>query len=71
MGFGGSADGSDPRSAVLRDDVEARVWLSDSPRAARVWIFFDDPDSSRAAYITSIFILALILMSSVTFYWRR
>ena len=32
-----------------------------------MWIFFDDPDSSRAAYITSIFILALILMSSVTF----
>ena len=68
VGFGGgSADGNDPRSAVLRDDVED-VWV-EAIRLARlrVWIFFDDPDSSRAAYITSIFILALILMSSVTF----
>ena len=52
---------------MLRDDVED-VWV-EAIRLARlrVWIFFDDPDSSRAAYITSIFILALILMSSVTF----
>lgn len=64
---GGSADGNDPRSAALRDDVED-VWV-EAIRLARlrVWIFFDDPESSRAAYITSLTILAMILMSSVTF----
>jgi len=33
----------------------------------RIWIFFDDPDSSRMAYLTSILILTLIMISSVTF----
>jgi hypothetical protein len=53
--------------AALDDDVED-VWL-EAVRLTRlrIWIFLDDPDSSKGAYRTSCGILGLILLSSVTF----
>lgn len=53
--------------AVLDDNVDD-VWI-EALRLTRlrIWIFLDDPDSSRLAYLTSCAILCLILISSVTF----
>jgi potassium voltage-gated channel Shab-related subfamily B protein 2 len=55
------------KRAALDDDVDD-VWLEAIRLSKlRIWIFLDDPDSSRLAYLTSCGILLLILLSSVTF----
>lgn len=66
-----SIDASDPDSLIpksgVHDEVED-VWLEVFRlMRLRTWIFLDDPDSSPLAYFTSMFILGLIVTSSVTF----
>ena len=63
-----SMDSHDQPKAGAHDDEVEDVWL-EAMRLLRLrtWIFLDDPDSSPLAYLTSMLILGLIVMSSVTF----
>ena len=63
-----SLDSQDKLKAGAHDDEVEDVWF-EAMRLLRLrtWIFLDDPDSSRQAYLTSMMILALIVTSSVTF----
>jgi potassium voltage-gated channel Shab-related subfamily B protein 2 len=61
-------DSHDQPKAGAHDDEVEDVWL-EAMRLLRLrtWIFLDDPDSSPLAYLTSMLILGLIVISSVTF----
>jgi potassium voltage-gated channel Shab-related subfamily B protein 2 len=63
-----SMDSHDQPKAGAHDDEVEDVWL-EAMRLLRLrtWIFLDDPDSSPLAYLTSMLILGLIVISSVTF----